>query len=193
MTEVDNLEFLEPSKPKNEGDNKRLSIGSIVLLVGIIGVILVLGLQLSRQNETQPTSGIAPDFYVELFDGSDFRLSDYRGNVVLVNFWGSWCGPCRQEAPELQALYEDYKDDGFLIIGVNWLESSRQKALDFIDEFGITYPNGEDLGEIIANQYHIQGAPENFLIDKKGNVSQFVYGVVQYDNLSGAIETLLAE
>lgn len=194
MTDVDNLEFLESSKPKNDGENnKRLSMGSIVLLTGIIAIVLVLGLQLSRQNETQPTSGIAPDFYLELFDGSDFQLSDQKGKVILVNFWGSWCGPCRQEAPELQALYEDYKDEDFLIIGVNWLESSRQKALDFIDEFGITYPNGEDFGEIVAKKYQIQGAPENFLIDKDGNVSQFVYGVVRYDTLSSAIETLLAE
>ena len=194
MSELDNLDFLDSSKPKNDDGNKKgLSMGSIVLMVGIFAVILVLGLQLSRQNETQPTTGIAPDFSLELFDGSDFQLSNQRGKVVLVNFWGSWCGPCRQEAPELQALYEDYKDDGFLIIGVNWLESSRGKALDFVDEFGITYPNGEDFGEIVAKKYHIQGAPENFLIDKEGNVSQFVYGVVQYDKLSGTIESLLAE
>jgi cytochrome c biogenesis protein CcmG, thiol:disulfide interchange protein DsbE len=194
MTELDNLEFLDKPKPKNDNDgNKRLSKGSIVLLVGIIAVVMVLGLQLSRQNETQPTKGIAPDFYLELFDGSDFQLSDYKGQVVLINFWGSWCGPCRQEAPELQALYEDYQDEGFVIIGVNWLESSRQKALDFVDEFGITYPNGEDFGEMVAKKYHIQGAPENFLIDKDGNVSQFIYGIVQYNKLSGAIETLIAE
>lgn len=194
MTDIDNLEFLDNPKSDAGGNNqKRLGIGSIMLLTGIIAVVLVLGLQLSRQNETQPTSGVAPDFYLELFDGSDFRLSDYKGKVVLINFWGSWCGPCRQEAPELQALYEDYKDDGFVIIGVNWLESSRQKALDFIDEFGITYLNGEDFGEIVANQYHIQGAPENFLIDKNGNVSQFIYGIVQYDTLSSEIESLLAE
>ncbi len=194
MTDIDNLEFLEKPRPTTDGDDKkRLGIGSIVLLIGIIAVVLVLGLQLSRQNETQPTSGVAPDFQLELFDGSDFQLSDYKGKVVLINFWGSWCGPCRQEAPELQALYEDYKDEGFVIIGVNWLESSRQKALDFIDEFGITYMNGEDFGEIVAKKYHIQGAPENFLIDKNGNVSQFVYGIVQYDTLSSEIESLLAE
>lgn len=194
MSELDNLEFLDPSKPKNEEeDSKRLSAGSIVLLAGIMAVALVLGIQLSRQNETQPTSGVAPDFYLELFDGSDFKLSDYKGTVVLVNFWGSWCGPCRQEAPELQALYEDYKDDGFLIIGVDMLESSRQKALDFVDEFGITYPNGEDIGEIVSNMYNVQGAPETFLVNKEGNIHEFVYGIVQYDKLSDTIETLLAE
>lgn len=197
MSEIDNLEFLNSPKGKNDdepgGEKKRLSNGSIVLLIGIIAVAFALGVQLSRQNEVQPTSGAAPDFYLELFDGSDFRLSDYRGQVVLVNFWGSWCGPCRDEAPELEALYSDYKDDGFIIIGVNWLESSREKAEEFVDEFGITYPNGEDFGEIVANKYHIQGAPENFLIDKEGNVHQFVIGTVRYDTLSTTIETLLAE
>lgn len=193
MTEIDNLEFLQTPKPDDDDGKKGLSVGSIVLIVGVLAVALVLGLQLARQNMTQPTSGVAPDFYLELFDGSDFKLSDYRGQVVLVNFWGSWCGPCREEAPELQALYEDYKDEGFLIIGVNWLESSRAKAQEFVDEFDITYPNGEDRGEIVANLYHIQGAPENFLIDKQGNVHQFVIGTVRYDSLSGSIETLLAE
>jgi len=194
MSDIDNLDFMETPKPKNTGNSRKgLSNGSIVLIIGIVAVAAVLGLQLSRQNQVQPTSGVAPDFYLELFDGSDFRLSDYRGQVVLVNFWGSWCGPCRQEAPELQALYDDYKDEGFIIIGVNWLESSRQKALDFVDEFDITYPNGEDFGEMVANKYHIQGAPENFLIDKDGNIHQFVIGTVKYDTLSGTIETLLAE
>lgn len=196
MSDIENLEFLEPQKPKNDDtktQSKFLTPGSIVLIIGILAVAIVLGIQLSQQNQTQPTSGPAPDFYLELFDGSDFQLSDYRGQVVLVNFWGSWCGPCRVEAPELQALYSDYKDEGFTIIGVNWLESSREKAEDFIEEFGITYPNGEDIGEIVANKYHIQGAPENFLIDKDGNVHQFVYGIVEYDNLSSTIETLLAE
>ncbi len=196
MSEIDNLEFLEPNKPKNEdteGKPKRLTAGSIVLIAGIVAVAMVLGIQLSQQNLTQPTSGAAPNFYLELFDGTDFQLSDYRGQVVLVNFWGSWCAPCREEAPELQALYADYKDEGFIIIGVNWLESSREKALEFVDEFGITYPNGEDIGEIVANMYHIQGAPENFIIDKEGNVHQFIIGTVRYDTLSETIETLLAE
>jgi len=196
MSEIDNLEFLEPNKPKNDGasdNNKGMNKVAIVLVIGIVTVALVLGLQLAQQNLTQPTSGPAPDFELELFDGSTFRLSDYRGQVVLVNFWGSWCAPCRVEAPELQALYADYQDQGFIIIGVNWLESSREKALDFVDEFDITYPNGEDIGEIIANKYHIQGAPENFIIDQEGNVHQFVIGVVSYDSLSNTIETLLAE
>ena len=193
MTEHDNLEFLNTPKPKPEqGDSKR-RMGSIILIATLVAFALALAVQLSFRSETQPTEGPAPDFYLELFDGSDFRLSEQKGKVVLINFWASWCGACREEAPLLQALYREYQDDGLLIIGVNWLESSRQKALDYIDEFGITFPNGEDVSEIVARLYNITAVPESFLIDKEGNIQQAIIGIINIDELSVTIETLLAE
>ena len=78
-----------------------------------------------------------------------------------------------------------------MILGVNMLESSPQKATAFIEEFGIAYPNGEDIGQRIANLYHIQAPPESFLIDRAGSIHQFIIGAVSYDRLSGAVETLL--
>lgn len=191
MSEIDSLEFLEAA-PSRHPRRAGLSWGSLVLVSGLAAVALALGVQLSRQNAARPTRGPAPDFHLALFDGGEFRLSDYRGQVVLVNFWASWCGPCRMEAPELQALYADYGAAGLVVIGINWLESSPQKAREFIDEFGITYPNGEDRHEAIAKRYRIQGVPENFLIDQRGDVQQFVIGSLSYDKLSGTIETLLA-
>lgn len=173
--------------------NKSLRTIVKILLIGNLVVAIILGFHISQPDKTRPTSGSAPDFSLTLFNGSNFQLSDYRGKVVLITFWGSWCGPCRQEAPELQMLYENYQDDGLMIIGVNWLESSPQEALAFIEELGLTYPNGEDIGEIVADTYHIQGAPENFIIDKDGNIHQFVIGFTEYDKLSPIIESLLAE
>ena len=192
MSELEDLEFLEAAHAK-ESHGRRLTWGTVVLMMGLAAAVFVLGLQLARQNASQPQSGPAPDFYLKLFDGADFQLSDYRGQVVLVNFWASWCPPCRDEAPDLQALYANYTDAGMVILGVNMLESSPQKALDFIEEFGITYPNGEDTGQWIANLYRVQGPPESFLIDRNGSIRQFVLGSLDYDDLSGAIETLLAD
>ena len=113
--------------------------------------------------------------------------------MVLINFWASWCPPCRDEAVDLQALHAEYNEVGFSVIGVNMLESSPQKALDFIAEFGITYPNGEDSGQRVTNMYRVEGPPESFLIDRKGKVRQFYIGSISFDKVSGAIEALLAE
>ena len=191
MSGSDQLEFLANSDARRIG--KRFSWGSLVLVIGIVAVALVLALQLARRNTTQPTSGQAPDFQLTLIDGREIRLSDYRGQVVLINFWASWCPPCRGEAPELQMLYQDFSDEGFTIIGVNILESSPEKALGFLQEFGISYPNGEDTGQVIANRYRVEAPPESFLINKRGDVQRFVLGGLRYDDLSESITRLLAE
>ena len=191
MNDADQLEFLELPKAGRRG--LRFSWGNLVLLLGILAVAGVLALQLARQNATQPTSGRAPDFQLKLFDGGEIRLSDLRGRVVLVNFWASWCPPCRDEAPDLQALHEVYGDEGLTVLGVNILESSRQKALDFIDDFALTYPNGEDIGQYIAKLYRVEGPPETFLIDEEGNISRFILGAVRFDDMSASIMELLAD
>ena len=189
--QTDPLEFLQ--RPKASPEGRGLSPGSLALLAGLLALAVVLALQLSRQNATRPTSGAAPDFGLALFSGEQIRLSDYRGRVVLINFWASWCPPCRVEAPDLQALYQDYRAEGFTVIGVNMLESSRRKALDFIAEFGISYPNGEDIGERVTNLYRVEAPPESFLIDREGQVRRFFIGSLRYDDAADGIEALLAE
>ncbi len=189
--QIDPLPFMSDAEtqPKQRG----LSLGSLAILAAVLVLALALGLQLSRRNAARPTSGMAPDFSFRLFDGREFRLSDYRGQVVLINFWASWCPPCRDEAPDLQALYQDYRAAGFTIVGVNMLESSPEKALAFIDEFGISYPNGEDIAEKVTNLYRVEAPPESFLIDRKGAVRRFYIGNIRYGDASGSIEALLAE
>ena len=191
MKEIEKLEFLAGGKAK--GARKGLTPGSMALLAAVLVAAIALGLQLARQNMRQPTSGPASDFQLDLFDGGQFRLSDHRGQVVMLNFWASWCPPCRDEAPELQALYADYRDAGFTLVGVNMLESAPAKARAFIDEFGITYANGEDTGQRVTNLYHVEGPPESFLIDRRGNVRRFYLGSINYDTVSAAIEALLEE
>jgi len=187
----DQLEFVH--RPKAAPERGGLSPGSLALLAGLLGLTLVLALQLSRQNATRPMSGSAPDFELALFSGERIRLNDYRGRVLLVNFWASWCPPCRAEAPDLQALYQDYRAEGFTVIGVNMLESSQRKALDFIAEFGIAYPNVEDIGERVTNLYRVEAPPESFLIDRAGHVRRVFIGSIRYDNARYDIEALLAE
>ena len=178
-----------------QGEKARAGTGLILpaLLIGVAVMAAVLAVQLAERNRGRPLSGPAPDFPLKLFDGGEFQLSDHRGDVVLVNFWASWCPPCRDEAPDLQALHVDYAARGFKLLGVNMLESSQQKALDFLAEFGISYANGEDTGQYVTNLYRVEGPPESFLIDRRGQVRRVYIGSVSYDRLSGEIEALLAE
>ncbi|MCY4019388.1 MAG: TlpA disulfide reductase family protein [Chloroflexi bacterium] len=190
MSEVEQLEFLDQAAPnRREG---RFSLGTLVLLAGFLALALTLALQLARQNATQPTGGPAPDFHLTLFEGGELRLSELRGRVILLNFWASWCPPCRDEAPDLHALHSDFSDAGLTIIGINILESSREKALDFIAEFGLSYANGEDRGQFIAELYRVEAPPESFLIDKSGEIQRFVLGALNYDDMSRSIRELLA-
>jgi cytochrome c biogenesis protein CcmG, thiol:disulfide interchange protein DsbE len=125
--------------------HRRLSKGSAALLVGFILFASLIGMQLAARGITQPTSGRAPDFELTTFEGDMFRLSDLRGKVVVLKFWASWRGPCRDEAPTLQSLWERYREQGFVLIGVDYADTE-SGARNFIEEFDITYPNGPDMG-----------------------------------------------
>lgn len=186
---IPGLETEQPVTPKRSG----LTPGTIVLMLGIIVVVAVIGIQLARRNATQPTSGVAPDFTMPLYQyGGDFDLSDQRGKIVVVNFWGSWCLPCREEAPFLESVHQRYADEGVVVVGVNFRDTEGA-ALDFLDEFNITYPNGIDLGERITSEYNVTGAPETFVIDRNGEIHHFFWGEVEATNLVPVLNELLAQ
>jgi cytochrome c biogenesis protein CcmG/thiol:disulfide interchange protein DsbE len=149
---------------------RRLTLGSVVLLIGILSVIGVMGIQLVRQNQSQPESGNrAPDFTVATFDSETFTLSEHRGEIVVINFWGSWCPPCRNEAPHLETVYQEYKDQGVTFIGITHIDEVAD-SLAFIDEFGISYMNAPDQRSGVADKYAIRGVPETFVVGRDGRI-----------------------
>jgi cytochrome c biogenesis protein CcmG/thiol:disulfide interchange protein DsbE len=177
-------------EPQPDQQRRGFGLGSFVLLGAIVIAAIIVGLALARQKQTQPTSGPAPDFTVTTFDGQEVSLSDLRGQVVLVNFWASWCIPCKDEAPVLQAAWERYRDRGVVILGVAYVDTP-SNSLAFIDEFGITYPNAPDAETRVSDAYHITGVPETFLIDQNGQIAQFFYAQVTEESLFPALDALI--
>ncbi len=185
------VDFLETDQPR-AARAQPFSAGNIVLLLGILAVIVVIGWQLLRSNEGTRFSGAAPDFSVNLYSSDDvFTLAEQRGQVVVVNFWGSWCAPCRDEAPELQAVYADYRERGVQFVGVGYLDVE-PAAVQFIQDFGLTYPNGADEGSRITASYGVGGVPETFIIGRDGTIQHVFVGPVNAETLRAALDTVLA-
>lgn len=127
-------------------------------------------------NDQRPIKGqFAPDFALRDADGRLVRLSDLRGKVVWVNFWASWCVPCKEELPNIQKVYDEKRAEGLEVLAVNWQEDL-ETASEFFESTGLHLPMLLDKTGSVYTQYRLQGLPDSFFIDREGNITALQFG-----------------
>ncbi|MEE4245994.1 MAG: TlpA disulfide reductase family protein [Kangiellaceae bacterium] len=134
----------------------------------LIITLLVLAL-FSWSTLAKEVKEPAPDFTLKSMSGENVKLSELRGNVVMVNFWASWCGPCRQEMPLLDNFYKKYNKLGFVLLGVN-VEEDSSKAQGYLREVPVTFPILFDNTNSVSKMYDVDAMPSTVLIDREGNL-----------------------
>lgn len=137
-------------------------------------------------------SVIVPEYQVTTLDGQSLTNRDLLGNVVLVNFWATWCPPCRVEMPGFQSVYERHKSRGFVILGIS-TDVTGESVQRFLDERGITYPVAMAAGDVVQRFGSPRALPTSFLIGRDGRIRHEVRGVFASIALDQAVERLLAE
>lgn len=162
---------------------------------GVAAMLAISATALAGRGELKPVKGAiqASDFVVRDLSGRAAKFGELRGKVVLLNFWATWCPPCRKEMPSMEALYRAYRDRGLVVLAVSQDQASSQEVKAFADALKLSFPVWHDRDGLIGRQYSVPGVPTSYLIGRDGRIAWRVLG--EYDWLSpearAAVETLL--
>ncbi|MEW4327196.1 redoxin domain-containing protein [Rossellomorea marisflavi] len=188
---------------------KNLLAGGIILVaLVIIGVNIWKGTPPAQKDEAgdstsvdtpvqQVDSGVeegklAPDFTLTTLEGEKVNLSDYRGKKVLLNFWATWCPPCKAEMPHMQEFYELNEDGAIEILAVNLtsVDKGDKKIQEFVDDYGLTFPIPLDEGGDISELYQAYSIPTSYIIDSKGIISKKIIGPMDGEMMNSLMEAV---
>ena len=187
---ADRLPVLQ-ARRRSLADGIGLAAGLLVLVAA--GVAMWgPGHGVTSQASARPLPGQpAPDFTLALLDGSSLSLSDLRGQLVVLNFWATWCSSCYDELPDLQALWEEYRSQGITFVGIAYRDEEAA-VREVMAGMGLTYPIGLDLADRVGTAYGITGVPETIVVDSLGQVAFFYIGPVTAQKLAVELDKLLA-
>ncbi|MGH9030515.1 MAG: TlpA family protein disulfide reductase [Acidimicrobiia bacterium] len=184
-------------RPARTGRRRRHPVRWTVLTVGVVFIVgwaIVAGQRLG-QDPTVVRSPLlgkpAPTFTLPSLEGGEVSDADYAGRLYVVNFWASWCVPCRDEAPHLQAFYERWSPEGIGMIGIVY-NDTEGKARGFRDEFGLTFPQAMDPGGRTAVDFGVFGIPETYVVDRRGVIMAKLIGAVGPTTLDEVVGQVLA-
>ena len=144
------------------------------VLLSVTMVISLLGL-LGMAGRPPLVGGPAPEITLKDLQGQEVRLSDLRGKIVLLNFWATWCKPCKEEMPAMQASYDKLRGQGLVVLAVNELEDT-EKVIEHVRTHGHTFPVVMDHDNRVANRYGVVGLPASFIVDRQGIVREQIMG-----------------
>lgn len=172
----------------------------IIVVAMVVTVMIVFGLQMARRNSGQTASAgpnmtgqAAPDFTLESLDGKTVHLSDFRGKAVLLNFWATWCQPCKIEMPWFAELQKQYGPQGLQVIGIAMDDASPKEIGEFAHDLGVNYPilvGKEEVGNAYGG---VQFLPATFYIGRDGKVVDKVFGLKGRHEIEDSIKKALAQ
>ena len=160
-----------------------------IQLLTIVSAMIMLANASASESHTK-----APDFTLKSRGGDNLRLAEQRGNIVLVNFWASWCGPCREELPKMEALQQSYQDLGFTVLAIN-VDDNPAKAENLLSEVDVSFPVLFDPEGKISQEYNLSAMPTTVIVDRDGNARLTHKGYKSGDEVKyeKAIKVLLRE
>jgi peroxiredoxin len=170
-------------KAQENQKSRRISLQSLVIIFLIVILFGILILLQTKDSPYNPSSGSqvtkdlpAPNFSLPGLDGQMVSLTDYKGKVVLLNIWATWCPPCVEEMPSMEKLYQELQGEGFEILAVSIDESGAQDVLPFMKKHKLSFPALIDSRGTLKGLYQTTGVPESFIIDKDGMLVEKVIG-----------------
>lgn len=164
---------------------------AIPIAIGLL-IVFFLTEHLLADEKTEigiEMGNIAPDFEITTLEGEKVKLSDYRGKPVMLNFWATWCPPCRQEMPDMEQLHQENE---IVVLGINLLDTeiNENSVQKFVDQFGLTFDIGLDGDGAVALEYRINPIPTTFMIDADGIIQHKSYGAMDYDTMMKHLEQI---